>query len=191
MSSLCESLQQRDAVAWDRFYQEHVHGLYGFVFRLVRGDHSAAADVFQNIWLDAIDHIEQFDPNRGELRAWLFGIARQKVALYWRQRTASNKMFAMGRPDHAADSVDDAILPDAMIEQFERSAVVRASLLALPPERRQVLMDKYVAGLSIEQIAAKTGKSPKAVESLLTRARQQLRALLRWYFSNPKGGQKA
>ena len=191
MSSFCKSLQQRDAAAWDRFYQEHLHELYGFVFRLVDGDHSVAADVFQNIWLDAIDNIGQFDPNRGELRTWLFGIARQKIALSWRHRMASKEMFTAARLDHVPDGVDGALLPEDMIEQLERSAVVRAALLVLPLDRCQVLFDKYVDGLSVDQIAAKTGKSPKAVESLLTRARQQLRSLLRWYFSNSKGGKEA
>ena len=190
MSSLRDPIQRRDATAWDKLYQEHFHELYGFVFRLLRGDHAATEDVFQNVWLGAIHHIDQFDPDRGELRAWLFGIARQKVALYWRRRTASNEMFATARVDGATEGADDAILPDDLIEQLERSAVVRASLLAMPPDRRQVLIDKYVEGLSVDQIAAKTGKSSKAVESLLTRARQQLQASLRWYFSNPKEGRE-
>ncbi len=187
MSSLWESLRQRDATAWDRFYGEHVHELYGFVFRLVRGDHSAAADVFQNTWLDAIDHIEQFDPDRGQLRAWLFGIARQKVALHWRRRNASKEMFATVGQD---DVVDGVLLPDEVLGQLEQSAVVRATLLALPIDRRQVLIDKYVDGLSVDQVAVKAGRSPKAVESLLARARQQLRSLLCGYFSNPEGGKK-
>lgn len=185
MSIFCEALQRRDAAAWDGFYQEHVHELYGFVFRLVCGDHQAAADLFQDVWLDAIGHIEQFDPNRGELRAWLFGIARRKVALYWRHRMASNDIFSTARLDHATEDADGVVLPDDIIEQLERSAVVRASLLALPPDHRQVLTDKYVDGLSIDQIAAKTGKSLKSVESLLSRARGQLRSLLQRYFSNP------
>ena len=63
MNRLHESLQKRDAAAWDEFYEEHVRELYGFVFRLVRGDPQTAADVFQDTWLDAISHIEQFDPN--------------------------------------------------------------------------------------------------------------------------------
>jgi RNA polymerase sigma factor (sigma-70 family) len=65
---------------------------------------------------------------------------------------------------------------------LEQADVVQASLLALAPERRQVLVEKYVEELSVAQIAARTGKSPKAVESLLSRARGQFRALLRWYF---------
>jgi RNA polymerase sigma-70 factor (ECF subfamily) len=188
MSIPCQALQQREAAAWDEFYQEHVQELYGFVFRLVRGDHPAAADVFQDTWLDAIDHIEQFDPTRGELRTWLFAIARRRVALYWRKRISSNPIRLAGQLDHAAESEDGAILPDEVVEQLERAAVVRASLLAIPPDHRQMLTDKYVEGLSLEQIAAKTGKSLKSVESRLSRGREQLRSLLRWYFSDPKGG---
>ena len=94
MKSLYESLQKRDAASWDEFYEEHARELYGFVFRLVRGDPQSAADVFQDIWLDAISHIGQFDPKCGELRSWLFGIARRRVARHWRQRLARSGMAA-------------------------------------------------------------------------------------------------
>jgi RNA polymerase sigma factor (sigma-70 family) len=80
--------------------------------------------------------------------------------------------------------LDGAVVPDDVIEHLEQAAVVQASLLALAPERRRVLVDKYVEELSVNQIAARTGKSPQAVESLLSRAREQFRALLRWYFSD-------
>lgn len=180
-----QSLQQRDVVAWDEFYGEHVRELYGFVFRLVRGDPLAAADVFQDIWLDALSHIGQFDPNRGALRSWLFGIARRRIALYWRQRTACNTIEA-AEPQDVAESVDGELLPNDVLEHLEQAAVVQASLLAMPSERRQVLSDKYVDGLSVDQIATKTGKSSKAVESLLSRAREQFRMSLHWYFADSR-----
>ena len=78
----------------------------------------------------------------------------------------------------------ERFLPDEILDRLERSAVVRALLLALPPERRQMLTDKYVDGLSVKRIAAKTGKSPKAVESALARAREQFRSLFRKHFAN-------
>ena len=184
MKSLYELLQNRDAAAWDEFYEAHVRELYGFVFRLVRGDRQAAADVFQDIWLDAISHIGQFDPKRGELRSWLFGIARRRVAQHWRQRLARSGTGAAAREEIPLELLDGAVVPDDVIEHLEQAAVVRASLLALPPERRQVLIDKYVEELSVAQIAARTGKSPKGVESLLSRAREQFRTLLHWYFSD-------
>jgi len=184
MKTLPESLQKRDAAAWDEVYEEHVHELYGFVFRLVRGDSQTAADVFQDTWLDAISHIGQFDPKRGELHSWLFGIARRRVALHWRQRLARGDTAAAARAEIPVEVLDGAIVPDDVIEHLEQAAVVQAALLALPPERRRMLVDKYVEDLSVNHIAARTGKSPKAVESLLSRAREQFRALLRRYFSD-------
>jgi RNA polymerase sigma-70 factor (ECF subfamily) len=150
----------------------------------VRGDPQTAADVFQDTWLDAISYIGQFDPKLGELRSWLFGIARRRIALHWRQRLTRGDTAAAARAEIPVDLADGAVVPDDVIEHLEQAAVVQASLLALPPERRQVLVDKYVEELSVSQIAARTGKSPKAVESLLSRAREQFRALLRWYFSD-------
>jgi RNA polymerase sigma-70 factor (ECF subfamily) len=182
LKKISESLQERDAAAWDEFYEEHVRELYGFVFRLVRGDPQTAADVFQDTWLDAVSHIGQFDPKRGELHSWLFGIARRRVALHWRQRLARGDTAAAARAEIAVEVLDGAVVPDDVIEHLEQAAVVQASLLALPPERRRVLVEE----LSVDQIAARTGKSPKAVESLLSRAREQFRALLRWYFSDTK-----
>ena len=184
MMSLYESLQARDAAAWDEFYEVHVRELYGFVVRLVRGDPQAAADVFQDTWLDAISHIGQFDPQRGKLRSWLFGIARRRVALHWRKRLTRSGTAAATREEIPVQDLNGAVAPDDVIEHLEQAAVVQASLLALPPERRQVLVDKYVEELSVAQIAARTGKSPKGVESLLSRARAQFRTLLHWYFSD-------
>ena len=184
MKSLYESLQSRDAIAWDEFYDEHAPELYGFVFRLLRGDPQTVADVFQDTWLDAISHIGQFDPKRGRLRSWLYGIARRRVALHWRQRLARHGEGAATREDIPVEDMDGAVVPDDILVHLEQADVVQASLLALPPERRQVLVEKYVEELSVAQIAARIGKSPKAVESLLSRAREQFRTLLRWYFSD-------
>jgi RNA polymerase sigma-70 factor (ECF subfamily) len=75
-----------------------------------------------------------------------------------------------------------------LLEGVERADMVRAALLCLDDDRRRVLLDKYAEGLSVAEIAARTGRSAKAVESLLSRARAQLRALLQPYFSSPTGG---
>ncbi len=184
MKNLYESLQNRDAAAWDELYDEHAPELYGFVFRLVRGDPQTAGDVFQDTWLDAIRHIGQFDPKRGELRSWLYGITRRRIALHWRQQQTRRGASAAARDEIDLESFGGAIVPDDVLEHLEQAAVVQASLLALPSDRRQVLVEKYVEERSVAQIAARAGKSAKAVESLLSRARGQFRSLLHWYFSD-------
>ncbi len=184
-----DRLKLRCPTAWREACQQHLAELYGFVFRLVRGEQTSAEDLVQEIWLEAIERIDGFDPSRGELRGWLFEIARRRVALHWRKWLIQTRALQdIGGTDSAAidgEAHDGTLLPEAVLEQLEQAAVVRAALLLLPPDRRDVLLDKYREGLSVDQIAAKTGKSLKAVESLLTRSRQQLRELLQPYFADP------
>jgi RNA polymerase sigma-70 factor (ECF subfamily) len=78
--------------------------------------------------------------------------------------------------------------PPELLEDLERAYVIRAALLCLSPEHRDVLLKKYLEGHSVAEIADRTGRTAKAVESLLSRARERLRALLRHYFSNTDQG---
>jgi RNA polymerase sigma factor (sigma-70 family) len=66
--------------------------------------------------------------------------------------------------------------------------VIRAALLCLSPEHRDALLQKYIDGWSVAAIAERTGRTAKAVESLLTRARERLKELLRHYLSGTEQG---
>jgi RNA polymerase sigma-70 factor (ECF subfamily) len=161
-------------------YDRHVGAVFGLAYHLVGGDRAVAEDVNQEVWLLAIEQIGNFDPGRGEFRDWLLGIARHRAL---RRRRDRIRVF-----DNQVDSSSDALTPPESLEGEERADMVRAALLCLHDDRRRVLLDKYAEGLSVAEIAARTGRSAKAVESLLSRAREELRALLRPYFSNLTGG---
>jgi RNA polymerase sigma-70 factor (ECF subfamily) len=178
-SRLATALVRRDRRAWAAVYDRHVGAVFGLVYHLVGRDQVLAEEVSQEAWLLAIEQVDRFDPARGAFRDWLLGIARHR-ALHrrWRER--------IGAELHEVPS--GALAPPDLMEDKERAGMVRAALLCLHDDRRRVLLDKYAEGLSVAEIAARTGKSAKAVESLLSRARAQLRALLEPYFSSPTGG---
>lgn len=181
-SSLITALKQRDRSTWSAAVDRHLHEVYGFVFHLVGGDRAVAEDVNQETWLEALDGIDQCDATRGSFRNWLFGIARKRVALHYRRRALTgNPMSLCGQFEEAAELGDSSILPKDVLEQVERVSVVRAAILLLPDDRREVLLWKYVQGLSVETIAVRMGRTAKAVESLLSRAREQMRGLLGGY----------
>jgi len=152
--------------------------LYGFIVRLVRLDRSVADDIVQDVWLESLNRIGQFDADRCELRGWLFEIARKKMAGYWRKR-ASTPLCDELNPETVSDSL---LLPTEIMDLIDRAALVRAALLAISPDRCSVLTAKYQDGRSVADIAANEGKSVKAVESLLSRARDELRQLLGPHF---------
>ena len=181
-SSLITVLKQHDRSAWSAAVDRHLHEVYGFVFHLVGGDRAVAEDLNQETWLGALDGIDQCDATRGSFRNWLFGIARRRVALYYRRRAlAGNATSFSGQFEESAELGEISVLPKDVLEQVEQRAVVRAAVLLLPDDRREVLLWKYVEGLSVETIAIRMGRTAKAVESLLSRTREQVRGLLGGY----------
>jgi RNA polymerase sigma-70 factor, ECF subfamily len=177
-----DRLRRRDGAAWSDECLQHSPDLYGFIFRLLAGDQSVADDVLQEVWLEAMRRIGSFDPTRGAFRAWLIEIARRQVAGVWRKRSAHPPPAGL----EFVSQADDRLLPLEVMEQLDRAALVRAALLALPPDRSAVLTARYLDDLPVMEIAAREKKSVKAIESLLTRARNDLRRLLGPYFQGPQ-----
>lgn len=179
-----EALRNREPEAWRAVYHELGGDLFGYAYHLLCGNRPLVEETAQSIWLIAIDRFTQFDPHRGTLRNWLFAIARQQVVLHYRQK--------LNRPQETTDieslgalySEDASLVtPPEVMEQLERRDVVRAAMLCLSDDRRRVLLGKYVDGLTVSELAASTSRTEKAVESLLSRAKRQLRALLAHYFA--------
>jgi RNA polymerase sigma-70 factor, ECF subfamily len=179
---LVRALARRDRATWAALYDRYVGDVYGVVYHLVGGDRTVAEDVNQEVWLLAIEQFSRFDPARGEVRDWILGIARHR-ALRRHRRLPDERLNCHN------DVPIDSLTPSDQLEGVERAEAVRAALLCLNEDRRQVLLDKYADGLSVADIATRTGRSVKAIESLLTRAREQFRALVRPYFSSPTEGE--
>jgi RNA polymerase sigma factor (sigma-70 family) len=83
MTVSAESLKNRDQDSWTELYERYVHEIFGFVSRLVNSK-DVAEDLLQKIWLQAARGIDNFDPDVGEIRSWLFTVARRQVAHFLR-----------------------------------------------------------------------------------------------------------
>jgi RNA polymerase sigma-70 factor, ECF subfamily len=180
---LVRAMARRDRSAWDAMYDRHVGDVFAVIYHLVGGDRQTAEDLNQEVWLLAIEQFDRFDDKRGDFRDWLLGIARHRVFRHYRRAPVQT---VEGRPDRLSDDLP----PPELLEGRERAEVVRAALVCLHDGSRNMLLAKYAEGLSVAEIAAQSGRSAKAVESLLSRARRQLRILLEPYFSHSTGGQR-
>jgi RNA polymerase sigma-70 factor (ECF subfamily) len=176
------ALARSDRGAWGALYDAHLHEIYAFVSHLMEGDRSSCEDLNQEVWLQAISCIERFDPSKGELRDWLFGIARRRVALHFRRLAGANVSLTGDFADEN-EPADALLLPAEIMERVERLQLVRAAFTAIPQSHQHVLRAKYIDGRSVQEIATGMKTTAKAVESLLSRARGGLRALLGPYFA--------
>lgn len=158
-----------DACAWRAWYDEHFDRLAGYVRWRCGGKPDLTDDVLQETWLTAVRRLRAFDPARGSFFHWLCGIASNAArnAVRARVRLARRVRPLVGVPDQPTAEPDDD-------QKAERVAL---ALAELPDHYEAVLRAKYLDGWSVEAIAADRGESAKAVESLLTRARQKFRTV--------------
>ena len=153
-----------DETAWRAWYDESFDGLYAYALWRCAGLRDLADEVVQETWLTAVRRVRDFDPERGRFAGWLRGIAAKVVANQLRRRRRH-----LGRT-HSLNHD----LPAAEVQRDLAERIAHA-LAALPERYEAALRAKYVDRQSVAEIAAAWGETPKAVESLLTRARQAFR----------------
>jgi RNA polymerase sigma-70 factor (ECF subfamily) len=164
-----DAVRAGDAEAWRRWYDAHFDRLAAYVRWRCAGLCDLADDVLQETWLVAVRRVGNFDPARGTFFDWLCGIASNaaRTAVRTRGRQKVRYRSLVPADDRSATEPADAT------DRAERTAV---ALSALPDHYEAVLRAKYLDCRSVNEIAAARGDSPKAVESLLSRARQAFRA---------------
>jgi RNA polymerase sigma-70 factor (ECF subfamily) len=162
-----------DTAAFDELYQRYVPGLFRFIYYSLNGDRNDAEDVLQETMLAAIRSLSRFRSD-SSLSTWLHVIARNKISdqIRRRQRFRNHQV-----EEEAADLELQMVsmLPEDMIAQ---RSDIEAVLRALPQDQRDVLLGKYLDGFSVRELSSIMGRSEKAVESLLTRAREAFRTCL-------------
>ena len=163
-----------DREAAEALFRRHLDGLYEFVHYRVGGDRSRAEDIVQDTFLTAFERLASFD-GRSSLHTWLCGIAKNKIRSDVRVRRPRPLADVLLEADEEIERVLSDIerepLPDWILEREETRALVGATLSSLSPDHREALVGKYIDGASVRELSRRSGKSEKAQESTLTRAR--------------------
>jgi RNA polymerase sigma-70 factor (ECF subfamily) len=163
---------QRDRAAFGALYRRYVDRVYGYSFYLL-GDHHDAEDVTERTFVAALAAIDGFRDEGATFRAWLFRIAHNQLAnaLRSRQRHEAASLEFVAEPRTLAD-------PAGLLSLAEDARGLRRALDELPDDRRQVVVLRFVDGLSAREIGAVLGRSEGAVRVLQHRALRQLAAKL-------------
>ena len=151
-----------DERAWQQLFEWHFDAVYHFCLTLAGGRQDMAEETTQQAFVTAARHVRRFNPRRGTFRAWLLGIARNRF-----MKVRSKELRNRG---HQRQFLEEA----SGSEKVNRPHLFVYEVLAeLPVHYRSVLEAKYLEGLTVNQIAEANRSTPKAVESLLARARDK------------------
>jgi RNA polymerase sigma-70 factor, ECF subfamily len=140
---------------FERVYDEHVVGIYRFVYARV-GNHPDAEDLTAQVFMRAI---QQLDTERApaQIAAWLYRVAQNATADYWR---AFYRLPLVGA-DRVAPGWEPAAPEERPpVEETEVAATrVRQLLRRLPPSYRRVLELRFLERRSVAETAREMGIS--------------------------------
>jgi RNA polymerase sigma-70 factor, ECF subfamily len=163
---LRDAVVRGDEGAWRILWDRYFDSIHAYVHWKLRQSPERAEELVQESWMIAVRSIRKFDAGRSTFGTWLRGIANNVLR---------NELRKQGREPLAALDDEAAIPSPPVPPPTDSNEAVSAVLQTLPEDYRDVLTAKYFDGLAVVEIAATSGRSVKAVESLLTRARDAFR----------------
>jgi RNA polymerase sigma-70 factor (ECF subfamily) len=178
---LLRQIRQGDHSAFQTLYRRHRSGLYSFAL-LHCGSPAVAADVVQDVFMGLLGEGFGFDPLRGMLANYLYGVARRMVHGHARknERWVQPGDDENGDGEHGA-AANEASEPLARLLDHEATERLRRALKCLAPHYRDVLILYEMHELSYQQIAEICELDLGTVRSRLSRARARLAAALAPY----------
>jgi RNA polymerase sigma-70 factor, ECF subfamily len=170
---LLRMMQAGDENAFTALYRRRQGGIYRFVLE-ISGSAPLAEDVTQEVFMALIRDNRGFDPARGSLVAYLFGMARHHALRFLkRDRTYVSIPQTW---DGSGESVDLAAGDDPHSSLSRRETIhsVRQAILSLPEHYREAVVLCDLNEMSYEDTASVLGCSVGTVRSRLHRGRSLL-----------------
>ncbi len=173
-TELLRQMRAGTAAAFEALYLRHQGPLFRFAI-LRSGSADAAADVVQEVFMGLLTGSVKFDPLRGLLQNFLFGVARNLVM---KLDPPASRHAALPEPgdddDAALEAASEAAEPLARMLGNEQAEAVRRALALLPPHYRDVVILYEMHDLSYLEIAEICQLDIGTVRSRLSRGRAAL-----------------
>lgn len=170
--SLIRRAKGYDPKAISELYKRHVQSIYRYIYYRV-GDVNVAEDLTAEVFLKALEGLERFTYRGIPFSAWLYRIAHARVMDHFR-RQARREILPLDERLVATEKG-----PRAMVEAKLDHKELQSAVAQLTTDQQQVVILKFVEGLSNAEVARILGKSEGAVKSLQHRALNSLQRIMR------------
>jgi len=171
---LVAAVLAKDRKATAEFVARYADSIYGYVRARLAPRYEFVDDLVQEVFLAAWQSLGRYQGS-GPLQAWVIGIARHKLEDHYRERLRAPQSIEDEEQEPAAPSSGEFL---ELLEQEQVRKNTWRVLQGLPESYRLALIWRYWEKASARDMALKTGRTEKAVERLLARARAEFRE--RW-----------
>jgi RNA polymerase sigma-70 factor, ECF subfamily len=162
-----------DVAAIAALYEQYVDAIYRYVVYRVNDPH-VAEDITAEVFLRALESLEQYAERGVPFAAWLYRISHARVIDHWRatNRHPSVPLDALSEQEMRSDDLELAI--DVL-----QHRALREALAAITSDQQEVLVLKFMQGLSNEEISQIVNKTVGAVKALQHRGLDALARILK------------
>lgn len=158
-----------DQSAWRGWMNDAWGPVCNYVRWRLGGDTHNVDETVQQTWLIAVRSVRRFDPARGSFVNWVRGIASNCIRKHLGAVAASNGVV------RSISDIDGDTHNCTGRNNDRESLRIALTLERLSERHEAVLRWKYLDGYTVDEIAAQWNETPKAIESLLVRARDNFR----------------
>jgi RNA polymerase sigma-70 factor, ECF subfamily len=173
---LMPRIAEKDAVAFEVFYDRHAGAAYSLAYRIV-GDRQSAEDVTQEALISIWRSGARFDRARGSVRAWTLGIVRNRAIDLLRRDS--------GRAPRPAFDSEELLekrpaeeLTDVEALRRETARQVRGAISVLPEDQSKVIGLAYFGGFTHSEIAEMLNEPLGTIKGRMRLGMDKIRASL-------------
>jgi RNA polymerase sigma factor (sigma-70 family) len=183
---LIQALQNNQQDAFGLLVDGYKDRIYNTILGLVQ-NFEDAEDLVQDVFIKVFENIHQFK-GEASLGTWMYRIAVTQsldfIRKKKRKKRAGTVLQWLGIGEKESLDVVEFNHPGVIAENREQAAILFKAIEQLPENQKSAFVLQKVEGLSVQEIAGVLKSSESAVESLLSRARANLKNLLREYYSS-------
>jgi RNA polymerase sigma-70 factor (ECF subfamily) len=167
-----------DQDAFAELYRRYQAPLYRFALRMT-GNPWSAEEIVQEVFMTVIREPRKFDPRRGTLGGFLYGVARNRIMKHIERSPRELPLVEKTEDGFPAETLaSNDMTPVEWAELHERRGQVRAAVLELPQEFREAVVLCELEEMSYEEAASALDCPVGTIRSRLHRGRALLLAKL-------------
>jgi len=163
---------QGDADAFGELYTLHLDAIYRYIFFRV-GHEAQAEDITEEVFVRAWEALPRYEPGQHPFTSWLYRIAHNLVVDHHRRPES-----VPVQPSDLEGLINGAAMPEERLASQQEMAAVAWAVQQLDDEAQQIILLRFVEGLSHREVAHVIGKSEGACRVIQHRALQELHRLL-------------
>ncbi len=167
---LIKKAAEGDNESFGILYERYVRRIYNYIYYRT-GNMNEAEDLTARVFHRSFQHIQKYDDRGVPFSAWLYRIAHNLVANWYRDRSRKKEVIL----EENIPSKFHFDFPEKALEKNQENERLLIALRRLPAERQQLIILKFVEGLSNAEIGTIMRRSEGAIKSLYHRTLESVR----------------